>query len=91
MLVLFNVVPMVVYFIVLARLAERLGTTDWGRMFTMAAATLGTFLTTFAVTVNNHTPAAVCVAVALFADGAHLVRRRAPRCGTSCWPVSLPP
>ena len=33
----------------LARLAERFGTTDWGRMFMMAAATFGTFLTTFAV------------------------------------------
>ncbi len=67
LLVLFNVAPMLIYFFVLARLCERIGTSDWGRVFAMAAATLGTFLTTFAVTVNNHTPAAVCVAVALFA------------------------
>jgi hypothetical protein len=33
----------------------------------MAAATLGTFLTTFAVTINNHNPGAACVAIVLFA------------------------
>ncbi len=32
----------------------------------MAAACLGTFLTTFAVTLNNHLPAAVCATVALY-------------------------
>ena len=67
MLVMINVVPMLVYFCLLARLAERFGTTDWGRIFMMAAATFGTFLTTFVVTINNHTPAAVCVAIALYA------------------------
>ncbi len=67
MLVLCNLAPLVVYFVVMACLVERLGTTDWGRVFTMAAAVLGTFLTTFVVTINNHEPAAVCVAIALFA------------------------
>lgn len=60
-----NVVPLLVAFALLARLAERFGTTDWGRCFVMAAATFGTFLTTFAVTLNNHLPAAVCALVAL--------------------------
>jgi hypothetical protein len=67
LLVLFNVAPMLIYFLVLARLCERIGTSDWGRVFAMAGATLGTFLTSFAVTVNNHTPGAVCVAMALYA------------------------
>ncbi len=67
MLVLFNVVPLVVYFVLLARLAERFGTTDWGRIFMMAAACFGTFLTTFVVVINNHIPAAVCVAIVLYA------------------------
>ena len=67
MLVLFNVVPLVIYFLVLARLIERFGTTDWGRIFVMAAAVFGTFLTTFAVTINNHLPAAACAAVAVYA------------------------
>ncbi len=67
LLVLFNVVPLVLYFFVLALLAERLGTTDFGRMFMVAAACFGTFLTTFAVSINNHLPAAVCAAVVLWA------------------------
>jgi hypothetical protein len=67
MLMLINVVPLVVYFLLLARLIERLGATDWGRMFTMAAAVFGTFLTTFAVTINNHLPAAVCATAAAYA------------------------
>jgi hypothetical protein len=67
MLVVNNVIPMLIYFILLALLAERFGTTDWSRVFMMAAATFGTFLTTFVVTINNHTPAAVCVAIALYA------------------------
>jgi hypothetical protein len=57
----------VIYLLLLARLIERFGTTDWGRMFVMAAAAFGTFLTTFAVTINNHLPAAVCAAVAVYA------------------------
>ena len=67
MLVTINVMPLVIYFLLLARLVERFGTTDWGRMFVMAAAAFGTFLTTFAVTLNNHLPAAVCAMVALYA------------------------
>ncbi len=67
MLVLTNVVPLVIYFILMARLVERYGRTDWGRMFVMAAATFGTFLTTFGVTLNNHLPAAISVAIAVHA------------------------
>jgi hypothetical protein len=67
LIVLFNVVPLVLYFFILALLAERLGTTDWGRSFMLAAACFGTFLTTFAVSINNHGPAAVCVAIVLWA------------------------
>ena len=49
LLILINVVPLVVCFCLLARLVERFGTTDWGRVLVMAAAVFGTFLTTFAV------------------------------------------
>jgi hypothetical protein len=64
MLVTINVAPMLVYFFVLARLIERYGTSDWGRVFAFATAALGTFLTTFVVVVNNHLPAAVCALLA---------------------------
>lgn len=67
MLIVFNVLPLIAYFVLLAKLVERFGTTDWGRLFVMAAAAFGTFLTTFAVTINNHLPAAVCVAAAVYA------------------------
>jgi hypothetical protein len=65
LLVLFNVLPMIVYFFSIARLIERFGMTDWGRLFVMASAAFGTFLTTFAVAINNHLTAAVSAAIAL--------------------------
>ncbi len=67
MLLLVNVLPLVVYFWVLARILERYGRTDWGRTFVMAAAAFGTFITTFAVVLNNHLPGAVSVVIALYA------------------------
>jgi hypothetical protein len=67
MLVLLNVVPLVIGMGLLAGMVERFGKTDWGRIFVMAAAAFGTFLTTFAVVINNHLPAAVCATVALYA------------------------
>jgi hypothetical protein len=67
MLFTINILPLVVMYVLLARLVERFGATDWGRIFVMAAATLGTFLSTFAVTLNNHIVAAVSAAVAVYA------------------------
>lgn len=67
MLVTINILPLVLMFTIVAKLAERWGTTDWGRIYVVAAATFGTLLTTFAVVLNNHVIAAVSVAVALYA------------------------
>ena len=67
MLILVNVIPLVVCFLLLARMIERYGVTDWGRLFVMAAAVYGTFLTTFAVTLNNHVVAAVSVTITIYA------------------------
>jgi hypothetical protein len=53
-----NALPFAIYLTVLARLIERYGRTDWGRLFTFAAACFATYLTTFANTFNNHTVAA---------------------------------
>ena len=64
-IITFNVLPMIAYFWVIARLVERFGGTDWGRLFVMACAAFGTFLSTFAVAINNHLIAAVAAAVAL--------------------------
>jgi hypothetical protein len=57
----------VLMFAIIASFAERFGTTDWGRIFVVAAAACGTFLTTFAVVLNNHVIGAVSAAVALYA------------------------
>jgi hypothetical protein len=62
-----NALPLVVYLALLARLLERFGTTDWGRVFILTAAGFGTFLTTFATTLNNHTVAACTALFGLYA------------------------
>lgn len=67
MLILVNVGSLGVYFWLLARLVERFGRTDWGRLFVMAAAAFGTFLSTFAVAINNHLVAAVAALIAVYA------------------------
>jgi hypothetical protein len=67
MLLLVNVLPLVVYFWVLAKILERYGRTDWGRIFVMAAAAFATFITTFAVVLNNHLPGAVSAVIVLYA------------------------
>jgi hypothetical protein len=67
MLILVNVLPLAVYFWLLVRLAERFARHEWSRLFVVATAVFGTFLTTFAVVVNNHLPAAVSVMIALYA------------------------
>lgn len=67
-LITVNVIPLAVMFWLLARLIERLGRSDSGRILAMAVATLGTFLTTFSVVLNNHVPGAACATVALYAS-----------------------
>lgn len=67
LLVTTNIVPLLCYFLVLASLVERYGTTDWGRLYVMICAAFGTLLTAFAVTLNNHVISAVSVAVATWA------------------------
>jgi hypothetical protein len=66
MLLAINVLPLAVAFVFLGKLVERLGASDWARLFVMAAATFGTFVTTFAVVINNHLLAVVCVTLSLY-------------------------
>jgi len=66
MLLCVQVLPLVVYFGLLACVVERYGTTDWGRLFVVATAVFGTFLTTFAVTLNNHVFAAASCMAAVY-------------------------
>ncbi len=64
-LLISNVLPFGLYLFLLARYVERNGTSDWGRLLVVATAAFGTFLTTYAVTLNNHLPAAISVLIAL--------------------------
>jgi hypothetical protein len=66
-LVFVNLVPFVIYLVLLSRLVERCGTTDWGRCYVMAAACFATLMTPFLTTLNNHTIATCCVLFALYA------------------------
>jgi hypothetical protein len=66
-LLTFNVLPFVVYLWLMARLAERFGITDWGRLFVVAAACFATIVTPFLITLNNHTIAACSLIVAVYA------------------------
>jgi len=59
MLLFTNVLPLGLALAALAWLAEKYGTTDWGRMFVVACGCGATCMTTFAVALNNHLPAAV--------------------------------
>jgi hypothetical protein len=66
MLVTVNVLPLVLMYVLMGQLVERFGTSDWGRIVVMGGATLGTFLNTFAVVLNNHIIGAVSAAVTIY-------------------------
>lgn len=61
-----NVLPFAVYLVLLSRLIEDYGTSDFGKLCVFTAACFGTFLTTFSATLNNHNPAAYCVLFAIY-------------------------
>jgi hypothetical protein len=62
-----NALPWAVALWLLACVVDRHGSTDWGRFFVLAAAGFATFVTTFSVTLNNHTVAAWAAMIALYA------------------------
>lgn len=66
-LILVHWIPLILTWILLARLIERFGTTDWGRIFSVAVVCFGTFLSTYVVTLNNHLPAVFSITVAFYA------------------------
>jgi hypothetical protein len=66
LLFLINFVPLMLYLGLLARLLERYGTTDWGKLYVLAAGCFATLLTAFAITLNNHTVATCSALFALY-------------------------
>lgn len=65
-LFLVNVVPWALYLWFLAKLLELIPARDWAKYFVVACAGFGTFLSTFSITLNNHSIAAVSVVAALY-------------------------
>ncbi|MDB4778129.1 hypothetical protein OAG68_01605 [bacterium] len=61
-----NVLPYFLFLCLLAAMLERIVVHDWTRYFVLCSAGFGTFLSTYAVTLNNHLPAAVCVMIAIY-------------------------
>ena len=77
-----NVVPFVLFLMLLAAMLERIVVHDWTRYFVLSAAGFGTFLTTFSVSLNNHLPAAFCVMGVLYC--LDRIYRSGPVCHDSC-------
>jgi len=65
-LITVNVLPFIAVLVLMARLIEQFGRTDFGKLFAFALLALGTFLTTFSHTLNNHNPAAYCLVFSLY-------------------------
>jgi glycosyltransferase involved in cell wall biosynthesis len=64
LLVVVSLVPFAIFLGFSFRLVEAVGGSDWGRLWAAALVACGTLLTTFAVALNNHLPAAAAAAVA---------------------------
>ena len=64
--VLLNVVPMLLFLVLYARLLDRYAENDWAWFLSLAAAAFGTQLLAFDQTLNNHTIAAYSAFFSLF-------------------------
>ena len=79
-LLLVNWLPRVLFLIVTAMLVERYARRDFGKLFVLAVASWATLLGPFTSSLNNHTPAAICVMLAMYpllrviSDGDHRKR-----------------
>lgn len=67
MLVLCNVPLLAIFFYFLAKLIDEFAESDWTKTFVMFSAAFGTLLTTLAISLSNHLPAAVCALVTVWA------------------------
>jgi hypothetical protein len=82
-----NVLPFALYLVLLGRLIDATGKTDFGKLLAFTTAAVGTFLTTFTGTLNNHLPAAFCVLFASYPllkavlDGRDMTAREYAVCG----------
>jgi len=73
LMLLYGLLPLAITIVFTSKLVERIGTTDFGRIYAVALICFGTFLGSFAVVLTNHLPAAACVAVS----------------GWGCWRIGI--
>lgn len=85
-LVTVNGLPFAVYLVLIASMLQWLGATQWGKLYTLVAAIFGTYIHTFAISLNNHSVAAYSTLFALyglfriqFPNGFHGPSESAPR------------
>jgi glycosyltransferase involved in cell wall biosynthesis len=62
LMVVYGLLPLGIFMVFTFRLIDRIGTSDWGRLWAAGLAAGGTLLNTFAVVLTNHVPAAACTA-----------------------------
>ncbi len=65
-LLVLNLLPFLLALAAVADIGRKYARTEYGRLYLLAAAAFGTYLSTFSVTLNNHTVAAVWLVYALF-------------------------
>ncbi len=79
-LLIVNWLPQVLSLIVIAMLVERYARRDFGKLFVLVVASWATLLGPFTSSLNNHSPAAICVVLAMYplmrviTDGEHRKR-----------------
>jgi len=66
LLVIINLIPLVLAWILLGRMVDRLARTVWSKIFAMSVICFATFASTFANTLNNHLPGFVAIVFALY-------------------------
>ena len=67
LLLICQVLPLILFFWSIGRISELVAESEWTRMFVVGCAGFATFVTTFAISLNNHLPAVVAVSLSLYA------------------------
>jgi chromate transport protein ChrA len=65
-LITFNVLPLIVYLVLIAKLVECYGSSDFAKIFAFAVAACATFIVPFQMSLNNHTLGTYCVVFAIY-------------------------
>jgi len=65
-LLLFQGIPLLIAWLLLAKIIDQEARTDFAKQYAVLTLVFGSFLTTFAITLNNHVPAACALVYALW-------------------------